>query len=353
MKKILTVVGARPQFIKASSVSHIVSQSDDFSETIIHTGQHFDKNMSDIFFEELNISKPDYNLGIGGNSHGEMTGRQLEALENVMVDEQPDCVIVYGDTNSTLAGAIAAAKLNITLVHIEAGLRSQNRKMPEEINRILTDHASDILFTPTDLGAENLINEGISNNRIFNVGDVMYDASIFFSKKAVKSKIIEDLDIDQFVLATIHRAENTDNLERLENIFKGLSKSSLPVVVPIHPRTKSRLEKSNIQLGENINLIEPVGYLEMIWLESNCQIICTDSGGVQKEAYFFKKPCITMRDETEWVELVDSGWNVLAGASEKAISSYVNNFDVPKEYKTMYGDGNAASIIIDVLKKNV
>lgn len=353
MIKILTVVGARPQFIKASSLSRIVSKSNNFKEIIVHTGQHFDQNMSEIFFEELNISKPDYNLGIGGSSHGEMTGRQLEALENVMVDEQPDCVIVYGDTNSTLAAAIAAAKLNITLVHIEAGLRSQNRKMPEEINRILTDHASDILFTPTDLGAENLINEGITNNKIFNVGDVMYDASIFFSKKSVKSKIIEDLNIDQFVLATIHRAENTDNLERLEKIFKGLSESILPVVVPLHPRTKSRLEVSNIKLGENIHLIEPVGYLEMIWLETNCQLICTDSGGVQKEAYFFKKPCITMRDETEWVELVDSGWNILVGANEKAISSYINNFDLPKEYKAMYGDGNAAGLIIDILRENV
>ena len=353
MKKILTVVGARPQFIKASALSRIVSESNDFKEVIVHTGQHFDQNMSEIFFEELNISKPDYNLGIGGSSHGEMTGRQLEALENVMVDEQPDCVIVYGDTNSTLAGAIAAAKLNITLVHIEAGLRSHNRKMPEEINRILTDHASDILFTPTDLGAENLINEGITNDKIFNVGDVMYDASIFFSKKAVKSKIIDDLNIDHFVLATIHRAENTDNPERLEKIFKGLSKSTIPVILPLHPRTKSCLEEFNIKLGENINLIEPVGYLEMIWLESNCQIICTDSGGVQKEAYFFKKPCITMRDETEWIELVDSGWNTLVGASEQKISSKVNNFDVPKEYRALYGEGNAANMIIDILKKNV
>ena len=353
MKKILTVIGARPQFIKASSISREIIKRSGLNEIIVHTGQHFDKNMSDIFFEELDISKPNYNLGIGGNSHGKMTGRQLEALENVMVEEQPDCVIVYGDTNSTLAGAIAAAKLNITLVHIEAGLRSQNRKMPEEINRILTDHASDILFTPTDLGAQNLINEGINNNKIFNVGDVMYDASVYFSKKAVKSKIIEDLNIDQFVLATIHRAENTDNLERLENIFKGLSKSSLPVILPVHPRTKSCLEESSIQIGKNINLIEPVGYLEMIWLESNCQLICTDSGGVQKEAYFFRKPCITMRDETEWVELVESGWNILVGANEKIISSNINNFDVPKEYKSMYGEGNAAITIIDILKKNV
>jgi len=351
--KIVTVIGARPQFIKASSLSRIFSKSNDFEEIIVHTGQHFDKNMSDIFFEELDISEPNYNLGIGGNSHGKMTGRQLEALENVMIEEQPDCVIVYGDTNSTLAGAIAAAKLNITLVHIEAGLRSQNRKMPEEINRILTDHASDILFTPTDLAAQNLINEGINNNKIFNVGDVMYDASVYFSKKAVKSKIIENLNIDQFVLATIHRAENTDNLDRLENIFKGLSKSSLPVILPVHPRTKSCLEESNIQIGQNINLIEPVGYLEMIWLESNCQLICTDSGGVQKEAYFFRKPCITMRDETEWVELVESGWNILVGANEKIISSNINNFDVPKEYKSMYGEGNAAFTIIDILKKNV
>ncbi len=351
MNKILTVVGARPQFIKASSVSRAINKSQYFEEVVVHTGQHFDNNMSSIFFEELSITTPDYNLGIAGASHGLMTGRQLEAIEKVLMDERPNYVLVYGDTNSTLAGALAAAKMNIPLVHVEAGLRSFNRRMPEEINRVLTDHAANILFTPTETASSNLLKEGISKDKIINVGDVMYDASLFFKKEARKPSFIDDFGkgFDKFILATVHRAENTDNPDRLRKIFKGLSTSPLPVIMPLHPRTKSCLAEFNIELNSNIHLLDPVGYLEMIWLESNCHIVCTDSGGVQKEAYFFHKPCVTMRDETEWVELVDSGWNILVGCDDKAIKNGISNFDIPNNYGELYGHGNSADLIIDEL----
>tara|TARA_Y100001970_G_scaffold287117_1_gene410971 strand:+ start:614 stop:1684 length:1071 start_codon:yes stop_codon:yes gene_type:complete len=355
MKKIATVIGARPQFIKASAVSRVIEKHDGLKEIMIHTGQHFDENMSAIFFQELDISEPDYNLGIGGSSHGQMTGRQLEAIEKIFLVDQPDCVLVYGDTNSTLAGAIAASKLNIPLAHIEAGLRSFNRSMPEEINRILADHSSNILFSPTKIAKENLIREGIAEEHIFTVGDVMFDVSLHFQGHAKKPKWTIKLDIEgkDFVLATIHRAENTDNHKRLKGIFDGLSASSLPVIIPLHPRTQSSLIDSNIKLGNNIHVVDPVGYLEMIWLESNCKIICTDSGGVQKEAYFFRKPCLTIRDETEWVELVDSGWNVLVGYDEKAIASGINDFEIPKDYSRFYGNGDTAELIIDVIDNKV
>ncbi len=351
MKKILTVIGARPQFIKASSISREIIKRRGVNEIIVHTGQHYDENMSSIFFDELSIPKPNYNLGIGGSSHGLMTGRQLEAIEKVLIDENPDCVIVYGDTNSTLAGALAAAKMNIPLAHVEAGLRSFNRSMPEEINRILTDHASNILFTPTNTASSNLLNEGIHEALIKNVGDVMFDASIFFKEKARKPLWIESSDnqLSDFVLATIHRAENTDNPYKLKKIFDGLSASPIPVIVPLHPRTKSKLNNQNIKVSKNIYLVEPVGYLEMIWLENNCSIVCTDSGGVQKEAYFFQKPCLTLRDETEWVELVDTGWNTLVGCNEEAIIQGIREFKSPKDNLALYGDGNSSKLIVDEL----
>lgn len=351
MNKILTVVGARPQFIKASSVSRVISNHKFLEEIIVHTGQHFDENMSSIFFQELSIAKPDYNLGIGGSSHGQMTGRQLEAIEKILIKESPDCVVVYGDTNSTLAGALAAVKMNITLAHVEAGLRSFNRTMPEEINRILTDHASDILFTPTETASSNLLKEGISKEKILNVGDVMFDASLFFKQKSKKPKWIKDINIGDngFVLATIHRAENTDNCKRLKKIIHGLSSSPIPVIIPLHPRTKQRLDGLDIRLSSQLHIVEPVGYLEMIWLESNSKVICTDSGGVQKEAFFFNKPCITMRDETEWVELVKSGWNVLVGSNDEAIKDAIVNFNTPSERLNLYGEGNSAELIVSNL----
>lgn len=353
MNKIITVVGARPQFIKASAVSRIIRDHSQVEEIIIHTGQHFDENMSSIFFEELEISKPDFNLGISSSNHGEMTGRQLEAIEKILLKEMPSCVMVYGDTNSTLAGALAASKLKIPIVHVEAGLRSFNKDMPEEVNRILTDHVSDTLFTPSEIATANLIKEGISNKNIFNVGDVMFDASIFFKNKAREPEWIKDINkkSDKFVLATVHRAENTDNLSRLENIFNGLSESPIPVIIPLHPRTKLKLSDSKINLSDQLHIVDPVGYLEMIWLESNCELICTDSGGVQKEAYFFKKPCITMRDETEWVELIESGWNILVGASKEKIINGISNFKTPSNYESIYGDGNSSQLIVNQLSK--
>ncbi len=355
MKKILTVIGARPQFIKASSISREIIKRSGLNEIIVHTGQHYDENMSSIFFDELSIPKPNYNLGIGGSSHGLMTGRQLEAIEKVLFDENPDFVIVYGDTNSTLAGALAAAKMNIPLAHVEAGLRSFNRTMPEEINRILTDHASNILFTPTSIASSNLLNEGINEALIKRVGDVMLDASIFFKEKAKKPVWIERYDnhLSDFVLATIHRAENTDNLDKLKKIFNGLSASPIPVILPLHPRTKSKLNDQNIIVGKNIFIVEPVGYLEMIWLESNCSIVCTDSGGVQKEAYFFQKPCLTLRDETEWIELVNTGWNTLVGCNEEAIIEGIKDFKSPNDNLALYGDGNSSKLIVDELLNHI
>jgi UDP-GlcNAc3NAcA epimerase len=351
MKKIVTIVGARPQFIKASSITRSINKRKYLEEVIVHTGQHFDKNMSSIFFDELSISKPKYNLGIGGSSHGVMTGRQLEAIEEVLIEEQPDGVLVYGDTNSTLAGAIAAAKMNIPLAHVEAGLRSFNRDMPEEINRILTDHAANILFTPTLSASSNLANEGIAESNIINVGDVMFDASLFFKEKAYQPDFFSKnkKDLGKFILATIHRAENTDNIEKLKNIFKALSSSQIPVIIPLHPRTKGKLKDLNIKISDMVHLIDPVGYLEMIWLENNCELVCTDSGGVQKEAYFFHKPCITIRDETEWVELVESGWNKLVGSDNAAIIDGISNFKIPKIHGNLYGNGNSAELIVDVL----
>ncbi|GAB6072767.1 UDP-N-acetylglucosamine 2-epimerase (non-hydrolyzing) [Venenivibrio stagnispumantis] len=402
--KILTVLGARPQFIKAGAVSRAIKQfnsgkeivdsgkvtvdsdsegenkklslntitnANTITEIIVHTGQHYDYNMSDVFFEELDLPKPDYYLGIGGKSHGAMTGEMIIKLEEVMLKEKPDVVLVYGDTNSTLAGAIAASKLHIPIAHVEAGLRSFNMKMPEEINRVLTDRVSKWLFCPTDTAVENLKKEGfpfkLSTNNyqlISNVGDVMYDVALYYKQFAKKPLSLFTIHYhsplstitNHFILCTIHREENTDNIERLKNIFEAIEEISkeIPVILPLHPRTKKIIENNNIN-PKNVITIEPVSYLEMIWLLDNCKMVMTDSGGLQKEAYFFKKPCITLRDETEWVELVEIGANILAGAEkEKILGAYrkfTNNLPLTTNHYplNLYGDGRASGKIVGEL----
>jgi len=314
---VVSVVGARPQFIKAAVVDRALRRLPEISPVLIHTGQHYHDRMSNIFFEELDIPEPDYNLDVGSGSHGDQTGRMLIAMERVLSQIDTAAVIVYGDTNSTLAGALAAVKLHVPVLHIEAGLRSFNRFMPEEINRILTDHASDILFAPTERAVANLLREGLPRESIHRVGDVMYDAALFYAERAeAKSSILDNLGISPgcYVLATIHRAENTDDLSRFGVICKTLQEVSrrLPVVFPTHPRTRSILAQSGLSCTDRLLIIDPVGYLDMVVLEKNARIILTDSGGVQKEAFFYQVPCVTFRGETEWVELVELGWNRLA-----------------------------------------
>jgi len=351
--KIVTIVGARPQFIKAAVVSRALRTKNKLVELIVHTGQHFDANMSDIFFDELSIPHPDFNLGIGGGTHGQNTGRMLEAVESVLLQEQPDWVLVYGDTDSTLAGALAAAKLHIPIAHVEAGLRSFNRSMPEEINRVLTDHAADQLFAPTDAACRNLADEGISTSRIARVGDVMYDAALYYGALAEqRSTVLHRLGLSQsgYVLATIHRQENTDVADRLVNILTGLADSHWPVVLPLHPRTRQRIAAMPQFRQGSLRLIDPVGYLDMIMLEKNARLIATDSGGVQKEAYFHCIPCLTLRDETEWIELVEIGANRLVGAEREAIRSAINQTMLPAVPATsLYGDGQASTAIADIL----
>ena len=352
--KILTILGARPQFIKAGSVSREIAKYDDLTEIIVHTGQHYDANMSDVFFDEMKIPKPDYFLGIGGNSHGAMTGQMIEKIEEVCIKEKPDWMMVYGDTNSTLAGAIVASKLHIKLAHIEAGLRSFNMNMPEEVNRILTDRVSNILFCPTDTAIQNLQNEGYDNLtcKIVKSGDVMQDGAIFYRKLASKPKCRVE---KEYILCTIHRAENTDDEHRLRDIFEALSTiaKDKQVILPLHPRTKNIIKKLDIKV-DNLTIIDPVGYFKMVWLIDNCSLVMTDSGGLQKEAYFFEKPCITLRDETEWVELVTCRANILVGANkEKILEAYKYNgkFDIENSKLNMYGGGKASeNIIIDIMK---
>lgn len=345
--KIVTIIGARPQFIKASVVSFAM-QKHGVDEVIIHTGQHYDPKMSDIFFKQMEIPKPKYTLDVNGIGHGAMTGRMLEQIEEILINEKPNYVLVYGDTNSTLAGALAAKKLHIKVVHVEAGLRSFNMAMPEEINRILTDRISDYLFCPTQTAVNNLINEGYNNIdcKVELVGDVMYDCFLHFSDKQQKPV---DINItNKYVLATIHRAENTDSPNNLTNIITFLNKltEDYQVILPLHPRTKKVIEQSNHEI--KFTIIDPVGYLEMIWLLNNCEFVVTDSGGLQKEAYFAKKKCITLRSETEWVELVECGWNILKDPTNNMI--LVNNdLVLPVEYRSLYGDGNSSKIIIGTI----
>ncbi|AKX46110.1 UDP-N-acetylglucosamine 2-epimerase [Thiopseudomonas alkaliphila] len=352
MKKILTIIGARPQFIKASVVSKAILETEGLSEVIVHTGQHFDTNMSDIFFNQLGIPQPDYLLDINGGSHGDMTGRMLIEIEKVLLEEKPDQMIVYGDTNSTLAGALAAAKLHIPVAHIEAGLRSFNMQMPEEVNRILTDQISNVLFCPTQTAVDNLINEGFDKKpvKILNVGDVMQDSAELFAKRATPP---DNFSMQgDFILTTLHRAENTDNPIRLKQIIEALNylqNTVAPVVLPLHPRTKAVIAKLGLQL--KVHIIEPVGYLEMIWLLQHAGLVLTDSGGVQKEAYFFGKPCVTMRDQTEWVELIKVGANTLVGAdTDKIVSAVTENYGRKiKDEIQLYGGGIAAQRIAKYL----
>lgn len=350
------MVGARPQFIKAAAVSRVLRN--DFGrieEVIVHTGQHFDENMSKVFFDELDIPEPRYNLEISGGSHGAMTGRMLESLEQVMLRENPDSVLIYGDTNSTLSGALAAAKLHIPVAHIEAGLRSFNMRMPEEINRIVADRLSALLFCPTATAVENLEREGIVAG-VCAVGDVMYDASLFYRDIALeRSRAMEVLRLkeDEYVLATCHRAENTDDPARLQGIIDALAAiaEQCPVVLPLHPRTRKKLAaRGQMDRLRMIKLIEPLPFLDMIRLEQSARAIVTDSGGVQKEAYFFGVPCITTRDETEWVETVASGWNQLVWADTQRIIDAWNAIARPAERPMFYGDGTAAHKIAVALE---
>lgn len=349
--KILTVLGARPQFVKAGSVSREMAKHSIINEVIVHTGQHYDANMSDIFFEEMQIPKPNYFLGIGGNSHGAMTGQMIEKIEEVALKENPDWVLVYGDTNSTLAGAIVASKLHIKLAHVEAGLRSYNMKMPEEVNRILTDRVSNLLFCPTDKAIQNLKKEGYNNIncKILKTGDVMQDGAIFYKNLAKKP----NFEIEKkYILSTIHRAENTDDISRLTSIIEALNDISneKQVIVPLHPRTRNIIEKHSLKTS--FTIINPIGYLKMVWLINNCDLVMTDSGGLQKEAFFFGKPCITLRNETEWVELVEGKFNVLAGANRsKIVETYRNNIFNNNFEIDLYGKGRASKYIVNSILK--
>ena len=373
MKKIITVIGARPQIIKAAAISRAIKNnfSDKILEVIVHTGQHYDENMSQIFFEELEIPFPNFNLNVGSGSHGEQTAKMLEGLENIYMQEKPDAVIVYGDTNSTIAGALAASKIHIPVIHIEAGLRSFNKAMPEEINRIACDHMSTLLFTPTEIGQRNLLNEGIKNDqkeaasidnpKIYLCGDIMYDNSLYFSAMSEqKSEILKELEIttDEFILCTIHRDTNTDDTANLNAIFRALLRiqktSNLKIVLPLHPRTKEKLNShldenllTEINQNKNFKIIPPTGFLDIISLEKNARIIITDSGGLQKEAFFFQKPCVILREQTEWIEIVENGNALIAGANELKIISSVETLIKRTDftYPNLYGDGNAANFI--------
>lgn len=358
MKKILTVLGARPQFIKASVVSDAIRTSQRLTEVLVHTGQHFDANMSDVFFQELGMVEPAYSLGIHGGGHGEMTGRMLAEVERVILYERPDAVLVYGDTNSTLAGALAAVKLHIPVAHVEAGLRSFNMAMPEEVNRILTDRISRWLFTPTAVASEHLRAEGVAPAAVLEVGDVMYDVALHRGARvSAEGQALGRLGLapQSYVLTTVHRAENTDHPDRLAAIVEGLEQVAghMTVVWPMHPRTRGVLQRSGRldRLSPQVRLIDPLGYLDMVQLEKHAAVIATDSGGVQKEAFFYQVPCVTLRDETEWVELVESGWNRLApplsgAAVRDAVLRAVKS---QGQVVRPYGSGNAAQLIVDHL----
>jgi UDP-N-acetylglucosamine 2-epimerase len=358
--KLLDIVGARPQFIKVGPILRAIEKHNrehpqrTIQEILVHTGQHYDYAMSRVFFEELQLKEPDYHLGVGSGTHAYQTGEMLKRIEDVLLKEKPDLVMVYGDTNSTLAGALAAAKLHIPVAHVEAGLRSFNKKMPEEINRVLTDHLSDLLFCPTDTAVKNLEREGITKG-VHLVGDVMYDSVLYNVQLAQRrSQILEQLGLlpQSYALATVHRAENTDDPERLRSIFQALetiAADGLPVIVPLHPRTRKQLSSLNLPL-KHVRVTEPVSYLEMLLLEKSAKIILTDSGGVQKEAFFFRVPCVTLREETEWVETVEAGWNVLAGWKPERIVHAVKRARPPSGSAAPYGDGRAAERIVKFIR---
>lgn len=361
LAKIVTVLGARPQFIKASVVSHAM-QAAGLQEVLVHTGQHFDANMSDVFFDELGMARPAHALDIHGGSHGAMTGRMLAEVERVLLAERPDAVLVYGDTNSTLAGALAAVKLHVPVAHVEAGLRSFNMAMPEEVNRILTDRISRWLFTPTQAATDHLAAEGVTGERVVPVGDVMYDVALHHGARVdATGRVLQKLSLSAsgYVLATVHRAENTDHPERLAAIVDGLEAVSrrLPVVWPLHPRTRGVLKAAGRldRLEGTVKLIEPVGYLDMVQLEKHAAVIATDSGGVQKEAFFYRVPCVTLRDETEWTELLESGWNRLVPplAASAISASVVSAVGSRGREVAPYGVGDAAGRIAERLSADL
>lgn len=357
MKKIITVLGARPQFVKGAVLSRVIKQHNEIQEIIIHTGQHYDTNMSAVFFEEMEIPKPKYNLNINGLNHGAMTGQMLEKIEAVLQEEKPDAVVIYGDTNSTIAGALAAKKMHIKVIHIEAGLRSFNIKMPEEINRILTDRISDLLLCPTDTAIKNLEQEGYNNlsNTVVKAGDIMKDAVLYYSKTAsAKAKIYTNLKLkkEEFILATIHRQENTDDLSKLKSIFEALEEihKEIPIVLPLHPRTKAVLEKNNLKY--NILTIEPVGYFDMLELLKNCKMVISDSGGLQKEAFFNNKNVLIARDETEWVELVNNGFAKITGANKEKIKEAYRYFkDKKSDFSVNLYGNNVGETMYQEIKK--
>ncbi len=360
--RIVSIVGARPQFVKVATVSRAIATHNKtgadptFEEKLVHTGQHYDDNMSAVFFEELEIPEPAYNLGVGSGTHGQQTGRMLERIEQVLLNEKPEWVLVYGDTNSTLAGALAAAKLHVPVAHVEAGLRSFVRTMPEEINRVVTDHVCDLLFCPTPTAVTNLAREGI-NNGVHQVGDVMYDSTLFYARKVAprQQDMLRRLGIapKSFYLATVHRAENTDDRKQLSSIFEAFSEigtQACPVIVPLHPRTVKYMQQYGIRVSDAVTIIRPVSYLEMIVLEKNACRILTDSGGVQKEAFFLGVPCVTLREETEWVETVEAGRNILAGADRQAIMAAVNaSMPAALPDSGVYGNGESAYRICELL----
>lgn len=350
--KIVTVVGARPQFIKAAPFSEVFRKEN--REILVHTGQHYDANMSDVFFQELSIPKPDYHLEVGSGSHGKQTGRMLEKIEEILLSERPDGLLVYGDTNSTLAGALAASKLHIPVFHVEAGLRSYNKQMPEEQNRILTDHISDLLLCPTQTAVDNLAKEGIVE-QVINTGDIMYDAvlrNLDIAQHKDNKEILVGLEKGQYYLATIHRAENTDIPEKLRTIFTALEQLGKRVILPIHPRTRKIIGEFGIRTN-NVILIEPVSYLPMLNLIANALMVITDSGGLQKEAYFLKVPCTTLRDQTEWIETLENNWNVLSAIDEEEIIRIVGRQLTCLEHPQpqLFGNGQAAKLICQAIVK--
>ncbi len=351
--KCLTVIGARPQFIKAAPVSRAFAAAG-IEQVLVHTGQHYDFEMSEVFFQELEIPPPRHSLGLGGGTHGVMTGRMLEGIEKILSEDRPDWVLVYGDTNSTLAGALAAAKLHIPVCHVESGLRSWNRRMPEEINRVLTDHISNRLFCSSELAVENLRREGITTG-VEMVGDVMADTNKL-AQEVVAGRSAEfwkaanpDMLADEFALLTLHRAENTDDPVRFRALVEQLNSLNIQVVFPVHPRTRKALLREELSLDDHIVTIDPVGYLEMVLLLDQARLVLTDSGGLQKEAYWGKTPCLTLRTETEWVETVEAGWNVVLGEEVESLANLVAESEPPPSWEPLYGDGNAAGRIVAAL----
>lgn len=354
--KVVTIVGARPQFIKAAPLSKGLRKAGHI-EFLLHTGQHYDYGMSQMFFDELGLPTADINLNVHSTYHGQQTGQMLIGIEEVLLKEKPDWVIVFGDTNSTLAGALAAVKLHIPIAHVEAGLRSFNREMPEEHNRILTDHCADLLFCPTQTGVDNLAKEGITKG-VYLVGDPMYDAVLQYSEIAEQRSVILkmfDLNPKQYLLLTIHRASNTDNPDNLRNIFSALADAGETIIFPLHPRTRAAIESMHIAMTDfpNIKIVDPQGYLDMLMLEKNARMILTDSGGIQKEAFFFGIPCLTLRAETEWVETVKNGWNMLVGIDPQRILAGLRHvFPTNDQSPPLFGDGQAASTIVQILGKD-